>query len=85
MHIRSNFIRKNATGRKIKFKISEREVTIPGLEIIQAGEGTIRAGEGTNRAGQNFYCRLVLQLIFKCKNFIKINLVVFVRKIIYLK
>ena len=47
----------------------------------------IRADEWTNRTGQDFWYRLILWLILKYKNFIKTNLdlMVFMREIIYLK
>ena len=47
----------------------------------------IRADEWTNRTGQDFWYRLILWLILQYKNFIKTNLdlMVFMREIIYLK
>ena len=40
--------------KRMTFKIPERKATIPGLEVIRAGEGTIRAGERTASRGQDF-------------------------------
>ena len=48
-----------------------------------AGHWVIRAGEVTIRVGQNFWCCLVLGLIFKLKNITKtnLNLMAFVQEI----
>ena len=56
------------------------------LGSTSASKGVIWACKGTIRAGQNFYCRLILWLILKCKNIIKanLNLMVLIQRIIYL-
>ena len=64
------------------------EITLAGKGVTWAGEGVIAAnqGQGTITAGQVFYYYLILQLILKHKNNIKINLNlwVFIQEIIYL-
>ena len=47
---------------------------IPGWKVLRAGEGKIRAG-------QDFWCHLIIWLILKCK----INLMVLIQEMIYLK
>ena len=49
--------------------------------------GVIRAGKRVVRGDQNFWCHLILYLILKYKNIIKINLnlMVFFQELIYLK
>ena len=52
-----------------------------------AGKGIVRTGEGVIRARQNFYCYLFLESILMYKNIIKmnLNLMVFIKEIIYVK
>ena len=56
------------------------------LENLLTSKGTIREDEGTIRGGENFYCHLILYLLLKYKNIIKmnLNLMMFIEEIIFL-
>ena len=56
---------------------------LPGKSTISEGEGTIRAGKGTIRASQDFYATSFFNKVWNIKT--KLNLMVFIKKIIYLK
>ena len=48
--------------------------------------GVIRASKGTNRAGQHLQCHFILWIMLKYKHIKKnLDLMVFIREIIYLK
>ena len=70
----ASLLRNILPGRGMKSKMPEYESTISGLGVIREGEGTIRTGEETTTASQSFYCHIILELVLKYKNIIKMNL-----------
>ena len=70
----ASLLRNILPGRGMKSKMPEHESAISGLGVIREGEGTIRTGEETTTASQSFYCHIILELVLKYKNIIKMNL-----------
>ena len=84
----SETIKNEAKGQKGGFlEMLLGNLGASSLGNILSGKDAIREGKGAIRAGENFYCRLILEVILKYKDIIKmsLNLMMFIQETIYLK